>query len=53
LANGGRCNPVVLGELLNNNFFATSAPKSLDRHTFDATVVDGLSPADGDRKSVV
>jgi len=37
----------VLGQLLHNTFFATAAPKSLDRNTFDATVVDGLSPADG------
>jgi anhydro-N-acetylmuramic acid kinase len=42
-----RSNPHVLGQLLHNTFFATSAPKSLDRNTFDATVVDGLSPADG------
>ena len=37
----------MLGQLLHNTYFATSAPKSLDRNTFDATVVDGLSPADG------
>jgi anhydro-N-acetylmuramic acid kinase len=47
LARRGKSNPHVLGQLLHNTFFATSAPKSLDRNTFDATVVDGLSPADG------
>jgi anhydro-N-acetylmuramic acid kinase len=47
LARRGKSNPHVLGQLLQNTFFATSAPKSLDRNTFDATVVDGLSPADG------
>lgn len=47
LGNRGQCNPVVLGALLNNSFFATAAPKSLDRNAFNTTVVDGLSPADG------
>jgi anhydro-N-acetylmuramic acid kinase len=42
-----RGNPHVLGQLLKNNFFATSAPKSLDRNTFQTSVVDALSPADG------
>lgn len=47
LAGRGVHNPVVLGQLLNNNFFATAAPKSLDRNTFQTSIVDGLSPADG------
>lgn len=47
LGNSGRSNPVVLGALLKHNFFATSAPKSLDRNAFRTTIVDGLSPADG------
>ncbi len=47
LGNRGRVAPDVLGQLLKNNFFSTAAPKSLDRNTFDASVVDGLSPADG------
>lgn len=47
LGNRGRVAPDVLGQLLKNNFFSTAAPKSLDRNTFDASVVDGLTPADG------
>lgn len=47
LGNRGRVDPDVLGQLLKNNFFTTSAPKSLDRNSFDATLVNGLSPADG------
>lgn len=43
----GNSNRNVIGQLLKNNFFATSAPKSLDRNSFDATLVNGLSPADG------
>jgi anhydro-N-acetylmuramic acid kinase len=47
LARRGSSNTDVLGQLLKNNFFATSAPKSLDRNTFQTSVVDALSPADG------
>jgi len=47
LGRRGKCNADVLGQLLKNNFFATSAPKSLDRNSFDASVVNALSPADG------
>ena len=47
LGSRGKCNADVLGQLLQDNFFATSAPKSLDRNSFDARLVDGLSPADG------
>jgi anhydro-N-acetylmuramic acid kinase len=47
LARRGNSNADVLGQLLKNNFFATSAPKSLDRNTFQTSVVDTLSPADG------
>lgn len=47
LGRSGRSNPEVLGQLLKNNFFATAAPKSLDRNTFQTSMVDGLSPADG------
>jgi anhydro-N-acetylmuramic acid kinase len=36
-----------LGQLLKNNFFATAAPKSLDRNSFKTTLLDGLSPEDG------
>jgi anhydro-N-acetylmuramic acid kinase len=47
LASRGQVNADVLGQLLKNNFFATAAPKSLDRNTFRTTLLDGLSPADG------
>jgi anhydro-N-acetylmuramic acid kinase len=47
LARRGNSNADVLGQLLKNNFFATSAPKSLDRNTFQTSIVDALSPADG------
>ena len=47
LARCGKSNADVLGELLKNNFFATSAPKSLDRNTFQTSILDDLSPADG------
>jgi anhydro-N-acetylmuramic acid kinase len=47
LGGSGNSNQDVLGQLLKNNFFATPAPKSLDRNTFDATPVNALSPADG------
>ena len=47
LARSGRSNADVLGQLLKNNFFATSAPKSLDRNTFQTSMIDVLSPADG------
>ena len=47
LAGSGNSNESVLGQLLKNNFFATAAPKSLDRNTFQMTVVDALSAADG------
>ena len=47
LARRGNSNADVLGQLLKNNFFATSAPKSLDRNTFQTSIVYALSPADG------
>jgi anhydro-N-acetylmuramic acid kinase len=47
MAARGKVNESAIGQLLNHNFFATAAPKSLDRNAFDATRVDGLSPEDG------
>lgn len=47
LAQRGRSNADMLGQLLKNNFFATAAPKSLDRNTFQTRMLDGLSAADG------
>ncbi len=47
LGRSGESNRNVIRELLKNNFFATSAPKSLDRNTFQTSIVDALSPADG------
>ncbi|WP_421695336.1 anhydro-N-acetylmuramic acid kinase [Aestuariivirga sp.] len=37
----------ALAELLNSTFFATAAPKSLDRNSFNASTLDGLSAEDG------
>ncbi len=47
LGGSGNSNRNVLGQLLKSDFFATPAPKSLDRNSFDVTLVEGLSPADG------
>ena len=47
MAARGKVNAKALGQLLNHSFFASAAPKSLDRNAFDATIVDGLSPEDG------
>lgn len=47
LGASGRSAPGVIGQLLKNNFFATPAPKSLDRNTFQTTMLDGMSAADG------
>jgi anhydro-N-acetylmuramic acid kinase len=47
MAARGEVNAKALGQLLNHKFFASAAPKSLDRNAFDATIVDGLSPEDG------
>jgi anhydro-N-acetylmuramic acid kinase len=47
LAVSGTSNAEVLRRLLENNFFSTTAPKSLDRNTFQTSIVNALSPADG------
>jgi len=47
LASSGHVAADALGQLLKNNFFATAAPKSVDRNAFDSSLLDGLSPEDG------
>jgi anhydro-N-acetylmuramic acid kinase len=47
MAARGKVNAEAIGQLLNHMFFASAAPKSLDRNAFDASSVDGLSPEDG------
>ena len=47
MASRGSVAVQALGQLLKNNFFATAAPKSLDRNSFKTTLLDGLSPEDG------
>lgn len=49
LAHSGQVNRTILGQLLDNPFFAMRPPKSLDRNDFHrrAAIVEGLSPHDG------
>ena len=47
LASRGHVAADAIGQLLKNNFFATAAPKSVDRNAFDSSLLDGLSPEDG------
>jgi len=47
MAARGKVNAEAIGQLLNHMFFASAAPKSLDRNAFDASIVDGLSLEDG------
>jgi anhydro-N-acetylmuramic acid kinase len=47
LAARGKANETVVGQLLNHNYFASAAPKSLDRNAFDASAVNALSVEDG------
>jgi anhydro-N-acetylmuramic acid kinase len=47
LAARGHVATHALGQLLNHNFFASAAPKSLDRNAFETSILDGLSPEDG------
>lgn len=47
LAASGRVDNDVLARLLDSPYFDKQPPKSLDRDAFDASVVDGLSVADG------
>jgi anhydro-N-acetylmuramic acid kinase len=47
LASRGHVAADALGQLLKNNFFATAAPKSVDRNAFNTSLLDGLSAEDG------
>ena len=47
LAGAGQANASLLGRLLTNPYFSRPAPKSLDRDAFDASILEGLSAADG------
>jgi len=47
LAGVGQVNATLLGRLLTNPYFSRPAPKSLDRDAFDASILAGLSAADG------
>jgi anhydro-N-acetylmuramic acid kinase len=47
LAARGHVDADALARQLNHNFFATSAPKSLDRNAFDTSCLEGLSVEDG------
>jgi anhydro-N-acetylmuramic acid kinase len=47
MAARGKVNAEAIGQLLKHNYFASAAPKSLDRNAFDASIVNGLSPEDG------
>jgi anhydro-N-acetylmuramic acid kinase len=47
LARQGITDEARLAKLLEHPYFAALAPKSLDRNSFPAALVDGLSPSDG------
>ncbi len=47
LAARGHVAADALGQLLNHDYFASAAPKSLDRNAFESSVLDGLTPEDG------
>ncbi|MFN4142040.1 anhydro-N-acetylmuramic acid kinase [Aestuariivirga sp.] len=47
LAARGNVASHALAAQLKHNFFTTSAPKSLDRNTFDTSLLEGLSVEDG------
>ncbi len=47
LARQGRVDEAKLATLLRHPYFSAPPPKSLDRHGFPATLVSGLSAADG------
>jgi anhydro-N-acetylmuramic acid kinase len=47
LAAAGRVDEAVLTAMLDHNFFALPAPKSLDRNDFTIQPVRGLAPAEG------
>ena len=47
LARAGRVDAARLAVMMRHPYFAQPAPKSLDRHDFDLSAVEGLSPEDG------
>ena len=47
IASAGRVNQQALAMLLNDPYFAQRGPKSLDRNSFSAAAVSGLSAQDG------
>jgi anhydro-N-acetylmuramic acid kinase len=47
LASTGKVNDKALSEMLDNEWFEETPPKSLDRFDFGMDAVDGLSPEDG------
>lgn len=47
LARGGTVDEARLAVLLDNGYFLTPPPKSLDRDDFDVRILDGLNAADG------
>ncbi len=47
LARQGQVDEARLAPLLDNPWFERPPPKSLDRHSFEATGLAGLAPADG------
>ena len=47
LARAGHVDAVRLAAMMAHPYFALPAPKSLDRHDFDLSAVEGLSPEDG------
>lgn len=47
LAAGGTADERLMARLLTHPYFTLPPPKSLDRNSFDASSLEGLSPADG------
>jgi anhydro-N-acetylmuramic acid kinase len=47
LAGKGRVNDRALADMLDNDYFEKTPPKSLDRFDFGTEAVNGLSPEDG------
>lgn len=47
LAASGSVDSAMVGRWLENTYFETSPPKSLDRNTFDVSDIERLSDADG------
>ncbi|MEP6357311.1 MAG: anhydro-N-acetylmuramic acid kinase [Hyphomicrobiales bacterium] len=47
IAGEGRVNEIIVGQWLENSYFSTQPPKSLDRNAFDMMAIDRASLADG------